>query len=157
MDSDVLQQLVKSSLPENYNKSEVYDKSALFKGDECEDFDYKKQILSSAIRVSNKINESMITEEKAKRNMRIWLLVFLVLILMVSVAYVAWLIYQKGIGKIHISDGIIYGFFTYIIAEVFAILRVMTKYISENMLLNTFGSVTQKLLDFLVNDDKKDK
>ena len=117
-------------------------------------FDYKKLILQSAINVSNRINDAMLVEERKKSKARSRVLIYLSILLGISIIFIFGIIILKGFCGLQIDNILIVGVFTYIIVNIFTILTILIKYLSENKLLDTFAGVTQRLLEFLVRDNQ---
>jgi len=115
--------------------------------DERTEKDLRKDILNSALKTANTINEFNMQLETKKHFWRKFFMIFFCSMLFVSfVAIVGLLICGK------ITDLQLGVLTSSMLAEIFAIVFFMVKYVHNDLYLETFKTVTQKLLDYLIQD-----
>lgn len=114
----------------------------------------KLRILEMSANNASHIYALMNKDEVAKEKERKSFFLFFKWLLAISLVFIAILIILNVLGKITLAIEIVIALFTYVIANIFAVIIIMAKYITQNAYLDTFKVVTHKLLDYLVDDKK---
>ena len=111
------------------------------------------KILTHALETANKIINFNERHEKQKYFWRKFFIGFLCILLVCSLIFTGVFLYKEKLSDFQLS--ILAGS---ILAEIFAMIFFMIKYAHNDLYLDTFKTVTQNLLDYLIQDkDKKDK
>lgn len=118
--------------------------------------DIKLEILTSCANNSYLIYDKIKEEEDDKKINRKCFIYLFISLLFITLGLTFILIILKAIKIFDISDTIIIGLLTYIIANIFTILIIIVRYVHDSKYLEMFNTVTQSMLNFLVEDkDKK--
>lgn len=107
-------------------------------------------ILNSALNTANKIIAFNIEHENKKHHWRKVFMIFFCSLLAASFAVISTLLFMEKISDVQLTV-----LASSILAEIFAIVFFMVKYVHNDMYLKTFKTVTQKLLDYLIEDKGK--
>lgn len=110
------------------------------------------EILISSTENAASIYSAMLKEEESKGRWRTRFILFFSIMLVVATAFTGVLVYAIAVGKATVPTELLIAIFTYIFANIFSILFFMVKYVSNNQHLETFNTVTKKLLDYLIQD-----
>jgi len=105
------------------------------------------EILTHALNTANRIINFNEEHEKKKSFWRGFFIIFLCIILVSSLALAGIFLYIEKLSDFQLS--ILSGS---ILAEIFAMIFFMVKYVHNDLYLDTFTTVTQKLLDYLIQD-----
>ena len=135
IDTDKITAQVEKQIEEFVSKREKSEK------------DLRKDILNSALKTANTINEFNMQLETKKHTWRKFFIIFFCILLSVSFGTIVILLIFGKISDLQLSV-----LTSSILAEIFAILFFMVKYVHNDLYLETFKTVTQKLLDYLIQD-----
>jgi hypothetical protein len=114
----------------------------------------KLDILESSSNHANKIYEFITQEEDEKKRRRGEFIKFFKHLLVISLLVILALIILDAANFIHIAKEIFICTFLYVIANIFTILFIMTKYINNSQYLDMFKAVTNTMLNYLIEDKK---
>lgn len=116
------------------------------------DAEIRRRILQATLSSANSIYAEVARKEKSKNKWRAFFIVFCCLLLTLTLFFVGFIIIVNGMGKLSVEKEIIIALLTYIVANFFTILIFMVKYVHSSQYLETFRTVTHKLLDYVLAD-----
>jgi len=141
---------------EFFNFEDEYEEAFNFEEDSLNQDELKLKILKDSLKIATEIYEFSQQEEKRKAKWREVFFKLLSILICITVAVVIALPFLEARGVVNVPNVLLIGLFASIIAEIFALLGFMIRYINDSQYLESFKTITHKLLDYLVAD-KKDR
>ncbi|MCL2874271.1 MAG: hypothetical protein FWE29_04985 [Defluviitaleaceae bacterium] len=156
IEKDILDAIAKSIQTQTLDGNEedaysIIDCSEKDSGHKSES-ELKMQILQDSLSIANKIYKLNEEEENEKKKWRAEFIRFICWLLSITIAVAFVLLILDAIGCISISTVLMISIFTVVVAEICALLAFMVKYINNTQYLQSFETITHKLLDYLVKD-----
>lgn len=156
-DDKLLSAVIKNAKAEDelvkeYEKNADYPNFAAYAAANKTEEEVRLEILISSTENAASIYSAMLKEEESKGRWRTRFILFFSLMLVVATVFTGVLVYAIAVGKATVPTELLIAIFTYIFANIFSILFFMVKYVSNNQHLETFNTVTKKLLDYLIQD-----
>ena len=105
------------------------------------------EILSHALKTANRIIDFNERHERQKHFWRKFFIISFCFLLLISFGIVVILLCLEKLSDLQLS--VLIG---NVIVEIFAIIFFMIKYVHNDLYLDTFKTVTQNLLDYLIRD-----
>ena len=124
----------------------------LDEGGEKNEADLRIEILQFALDNANSIYKLSSKEESSKAKWRTFFILFFSGLLFITVTCTLVLLVVDAMGLVSVSTALVIGIFTSIVAEIFSILHFTLKYINNTQYLESFSTISHKLLDYLVQD-----
>lgn len=116
------------------------------------DEELRRNILKTTLDRANSIYIDISNKEQSKNKWRTFFIVLCCSLLVISLILVFVLIFLSGQRMLYVEKEIIIALLTYIVANFFTILIFMIKYVHSSQYLETFRTVTYKLLDYVLAD-----
>ena len=114
--------------------------------------DVRVLILKSSIDNANTIYNLCREEERNKEKWRSHFIKFFSVLLVCTVIFLFTMIVLDGCGVIKLSTELVIGIFVKLFADILAILYFMIQYINNSRTLESFKTISHKLLDYLIQD-----
>ena len=114
-----------------------------------------REILDFAIKESIEITKAIKLGEQSKRRWRNFILMFLVVLLILTLASIGVTIWLYVCRDIELPTVFLAGIFSTFVAQIVSLLALFIKFITSTETLKMHKIVTHKLLDYLVTHQSK--